>query len=159
MKFIARILSVAVLASLALFYIACGPEGGDPESEIDQQIEKLNGTWNVTTATLDGVAPPVDQSGFVLTINGTKGNTTINFTATRPGSLSPWPPSGTFDFDAAAPSSKLIRNDGGGETVPVDYSVSGSTLVMDFVFDGDPFPSGRAKNVTGSWHYEFTKQP
>jgi hypothetical protein len=157
MKSAARILSLVILAGLSSFYIACDEGGGKSKSETDQQIEKLNGTWDATTVTLDGVAPPIDQSDFQLTINGSAGNTVINFVTVRPTGLSPWPPSGTLEFDEASPTTTLVRNDGGGETVTISYSVSETTLSMDFLFSGDPFPSGRTKNVNGTWHYEFAK--
>jgi hypothetical protein len=157
MKSAARILSLLILAGLSSFYMACDDPSGGEKSEIDQQIEKLTGTWDATNVTLDGVAPPVDQSEFQISINGTAGDPTINFTATRPEGLSPWPSSGTMDFDENEPTTMLIRNDGGGETVTITYSVSETSLVMDFVFSGDPFISGRNKNVNGNWHYEFSK--
>jgi hypothetical protein len=153
MKSAARILSIAVLAGLPMFYMACDNGGDNEKPIIDQQIEKLNGNWSTTVATLDGVAPPIDQDGFKIELTGIEGDPTMSFQTTRPDGLSAWPSSGSLEIDANNPEGKMVRDDG----VTVTYNVSGNTLVMDFTFSGDPYPSGRVQNVQGNWHYEFNK--
>lgn len=152
MKLAARIFSLLILVGFATFYISCDDEKLK-KSDTDIQIEKLNGNWDATTVTLDGSAPSLDHANFALTITGSPGNTTITYTATgRPAGPSPWPPSGTLEFGTNV-KQNLTREDG----VAINYSVTETTLVVDFTFSGTPYTAGRVENVTGSWHFEFTK--
>lgn len=155
MKIAARILSLLILASLASFYVACDNTDDPKESETDQQIKKLDGTWQTTAYTLDGVTPPdLDYSSFVLTVNGEPGNTSVNYSVSgRPaGKPSPWNSSGTLEFGDNV-KQNLVREDG----VSINYSVTDETLVIDFTFSSTPY-NGRVGNVTGNWHFEFSKQ-
>jgi hypothetical protein len=159
MKLAARILSLIVLTAVACFYAGCDP-GDDPEkSEMDQQIEKLNGTWNTTAYTLDGLVPAdLDYSNFDLVLTGSEGDESLEFSAVgRPsGKPSPWPESGTVEFGTNV-KQNLIRLDPNEVTVPISYSVTETTLIIDFTFSTTPY-NGRVQNVTGNWHFEFSKQ-
>jgi hypothetical protein len=155
MKPAARILSILILAGLTAFYMGCDGGENSKKSETDEQIEKLNGTWNATTVTLDGTTPALDHSDFSITISGSAGNDQVNYTVTgRPEGPSPWNSSGIFTFDASNVKQKLIRED----DIPVSYSVTDGTLVLDFTFSGTPYDAGRVSNVSGNWHFEFAKQ-
>jgi hypothetical protein len=155
MKAAVRIFSIIILAGLTAFYMGCDG-GGDPKkSETDEQIEMLNGTWQATTVTLDGTTPALDHSNFTITISGSAGNSQVNYTVSgRPEGPSPWNSSGIFEFDEMNVKQKLIRED----DIPVNYSVTDGTLVLDFTFSGTPYDAGRVSNVSGSWHFEFAKQ-
>jgi hypothetical protein len=155
MKIAARVLSLLVLMSVATFYISC--DGGDDaeKSETDVQIEKLTGTWKATSVTYNSTTPPLDHSNFVITITGAPGSNSVSYAiAGRPQGPSAWPASGTLEFGSNVKSS-LTRED----ATPVTYAVTATGLIMDFNFTGTPYSSaGRTKNVTGQWHFEFTKQ-
>lgn len=144
-----------VLTGLAAFVLSCDNGGGPKKSEIDQQIEKLNATWAASTVTLDGTAPVLDHSGFSLKIEGSPGNTQVNYTAqNRPAGPSPWNSSGILEFGETNVKQSLTRDDG----IAITYSVTETTLVIDFTFSGTPYDAGRVANVSGNWHFEFTKQ-
>jgi hypothetical protein len=154
MKLAARILSLLILAGVASFYVGCDGEKTE-KSETDQQIEKLDATWATTAYNLDGTTPTdLDYSGFKLTINGSAGNTEVNYTVTgRPsGKPSPWNSSGVFEFGTNV-KQNLIRDDG----TAINYSVTETTLIIDFTFSAAPYP-GRVDNVNGNWHFEFEKE-
>jgi phage tail sheath gpL-like len=156
MKIAARILSFFVLIALATFYMACGGGEGNEESEMDQQIKKLNGTWANPTVTMDGQAHALNHSGMVLNIQGTAGNSSVSYTVSgRPQGPSAWPSGGTLTFGTNV-KQNLIRED----QVPVTYTVTDTKLTLDFTFTGTPYTSsGRVSSVSGNWHFEFTKQP
>ena len=154
MKIAARILSLMVLVALATFYVSCGGDGGNEKSDTDVQIEKLNGTWKVSSVTQDGAAPALNHDAMTLTSQGTAGNTTISFNVSgRPQGPSAWAPSGNLTFGSNV-KQNLTRDD----NVSINYSVTETTLVMDFTFNRDPYQAGRVSSVQGSWHFEFTKQ-
>jgi hypothetical protein len=157
MKIAARILSLLILAGVSMLYVGCGPEDSDDKTERDKQIELLNGTWTVTSATFQGNAPTLDQTGMKLTITGSIGNESFNYSvADRPSGPSPWPSSGTFTFGSNV-LTELNRDDS-EHVSSVSYQVTANQLTMDFTFSGEPYdPSGRTASVSGVWHYEFSK--
>jgi len=161
MKLLARILSLFVLAALGLFYMGCDPDDGPKLSEKDKQIEKLNGSWLTTDYKLDGVTPAdLNYSEFVLQLTGETGDETMGFSVLkRPlEKPSPWPESGEIEFGTNV-QQNLIRKDPQDVDVQMTYEVTETTLVVEFTFSTDPYvPDGRVRNVTGDWHFEFTKQ-
>lgn len=153
MKIAARILSVIALISVATMYTACGPDDPKEKSEIDQQIELLNGNWTVTSATFNDLEPDLDHDGMTMEITGTIGNETISYNVdNRPTGPSAWPATGSFTFNAD-PKTSLTRDDG----VTVSYSVTATQLNMSFNFDKDPYTAGRVSSVRGEWKFVFTK--
>jgi hypothetical protein len=157
MKLVSRILTLLVLATTVVFYSSCGGDDGDPKSETDQQLEKLNGTWIIQAdpdVTQDGGEPAFNFKDMQLTINASAGSTTFNWTASARPELSPWAAQGTFTFGSPV-TSKLERDD----EVMITYSVTDTELIMTFQdFTGAGYP-GRTKSVEGDWHFEFTKKP
>lgn len=152
MKFASRILSLAILVSLTLFYMSCKEDGPDKKPETEIQFEKLAGNWDVTTATLEGAPPALDHSNVVLKISGSA--TGINYVVeNRPAGPSAWPAEGVFTFGPTV-ATQLVRDD----DVIITYSVTENTLTLDFDFNGTPYTAGRVENVSGQWHFEFQKQ-
>lgn len=154
MKFYFKpILSVLVLAVL-LGYAGCGKDKNPAPSTEEVQLGKLNGTWKVGTSgnvTLDAVSQP-GYSDFTLTLNGTAGSTSYNYsTAGRP-SLSPWPASGTWTFGSDA--EKSIIRDPGTDQVIVNYTATDTQLELTF----DYTQGGEAAKVNGQWVFTLTKQ-
>jgi hypothetical protein len=161
MKLATRILSLLVLAGLATFYVGCKGSNDPGKSDTDVQIEKLTATWkvaNTTDVTLDGAAPALDQKGLTLTISGSPGSKQVSYTATkRPVGPSAWPQGGTFEFDAAAPKTKVKRQD--DVVVSYEFTADGK-LKMTFTQSGQGYTSNdaRIESVAGEWVYVFTKQ-
>jgi hypothetical protein len=160
MKIASRILSVVVLVVMATFYVGCNKSTDPGPSDTDTQIEALNASWyiaNTGDVTLDGAAPTLDHKDMTLTITGTPGNQTVQYTVTkRPIGPSAWPAQGSLTFDATNPKTTLKRED----NVVITYSVDGTKLKMDFTFAGDAYQStsGRIQSVAGKWVFNFTKK-
>jgi hypothetical protein len=152
MKFLLNLLCIGVISGVLVLQSGCKKHHSEPEPVTDQQLDLLTKQpWKIASATRDDNAE--DYTGFVLTLSGTKGQTTFGFsTAGRP-STSAWPSSGTFTFDATNPTTTLSRND--TTPITVTYSVSASSLIMDFQYSGSGFQS-RTGVVNGQWHFEFT---
>jgi hypothetical protein len=156
MKFVARFLSLTLLAGSALFYASCGGDGGETKSEEETQLEALSKTWTLQTATLDTDPRTADFNAMKLTISGafTAGGTyNYSITGSAP-TPSPWPRTGTWKFGADV-KSQLIRNPG-TENLEVNYTLSGNTLTLEFECDGCDFDGGRVASVDGVWKFTFT---
>lgn len=157
MKFYLKpVLSVLVLAVL-LGYAGCKGGGSEGPTEEEVQLGKLNGTWVVGASddvTLDDVSKKTDYEAFTLTLNGTAGSPSYNYsTAGRPA-LSPWPSSGTWTF-GAAPATQVVRDKGGNKQLDMNYSVTDAgDLEITFNYAG----AGEAGKVTGTWIFKLTKQ-
>lgn len=161
MKLLARLLSLIVVVSITTLLMNCGSSGGEGKSEEETQLDKLKGTWNLSSASLDGT-PRTDFVDVTMTITGTyakAGTYSYSFTGTFPDP-SPWPikEPGTFKFDPDNISTKLIR---GGDNITMDYTVSGSSMSMTFSCTGCNYPGGaaggRVGEVNGEWVFSFTK--
>jgi len=157
MKIIFRMLSVLIAMGVAVSLMNCDGEGGGGNSEEETQLNKLAGTWNISTVTLDGT-PRTDFPGLALTISGTfsgAGSTyAYSFTGTRPNP-SPWPASGTWMFDAN-PNSQVVRLDDGQK---INYTLGNgdSQLTLEFNYQGAGFAGSRVEQVNGNWQFVFTK--
>jgi hypothetical protein len=156
MKILGRILSLLVLVSLAAFYVACDNDNGSEDSETDQQIAKLNGTWDVESATFEGTTPDLDHTNMTITISGSKGDDQVSYVVSgRPTGPSAWPPSGTLAFGSTNVKQSLTRDDG----VVINYSVTDgnpATLTIDFNFNKTPY-NAKASSVAGDWQFVLKK--
>jgi hypothetical protein len=150
------LIMLALLMASASFW-KCGSPSPAPPDPQDEQLKKLSQTWKCTGATLDS-SPVTGYENFTLTISGTAGQDTFNYTTTgRPaGSPTPWPASGqwTFGTDFAT---TVIRSD---YNLPVTYSVNATTLQLTFNYaDCAGVPcvpyTGRTANVSGQWSFTF----
>jgi hypothetical protein len=154
MKLAVRAFSLLILAAVAAFYVNCSGDDNPGKSDQDAQIEKLNGTWTITTndnVTLDGIASGEDYTGFTLDIDGQAGNSTISYSVSGQPDLGPWPGNGSLSFGNPV-TSALTRDD----NIGITYSVTETTLIMEFTFTGEGY-SARTKNVEGTWRFTFTK--
>ncbi|HAC23686.1 MAG TPA: hypothetical protein DCE81_02090, partial [Cytophagales bacterium] len=75
MKVLKSLVPLVAIASL-VFFSNCGPDSTETPIQ-DQQLAKLTATWNIASASRDGVA--VDYPGFKLTISGTAGDTSFDY--------------------------------------------------------------------------------
>lgn len=159
MKLATKILSLLVLAAIAVFYISCDGGGGENQSEQEKQFNKLKFSWTLTEAN-DGTDRTDDFANLVLTLQGSfaeGGTFQYSFTGTRPNP-SPWPASGTWKF-GANPSTQIIRDPESNDELDLTYEQSDKTLVISFnVQDGHPGWAGsRAGSVSGDWTFTFVK--
>lgn len=158
MKVILRLLTVAIVVGATTTLMNCGDSGGGGSSQEETQLKKLAGTWTMTTVTLDGNSRTGDFTDLKLTVsgtfNGTGGTYAYSFTGTRPNP-SPWPASGTWQFDAN-PSSQIVRLDDGQK---INYSLSNgdAQLTLEFNYQGAGFAGSRIQQVNGNWQFVFTK--
>ncbi len=142
-----------------VFLAGCSKED-EPKSLSQQQLEKLSGTWNLTSAN-DGTDRN-DFVGVVLTIPGTFNNSnplgpyTYTFTGTFPNP-SPWPETGNWSFVEGEEGTTFIRN---ADDVAVTYVVADHSLQLSFTYDGAGYDGGvfgRGASVDGSWTFEFER--
>lgn len=160
MKLLTRILSLITIASLALFFANCGGDDGDDTPVEKTQLGKLNGTWVIESATLEGAADPdktADYAGFTLSLEGTYDEDSdetfpYDYTTTNRPDLSPWEASGNWGF-GSNPKTQILRDDGLG----IVYTLgSDGTLTLEYTFFGDGFPNAKAAEVTGNWTLVLT---
>lgn len=160
MKFVARFLSLAVLAGAAIFIASCGGDDTDPKSEEETQLELLSKTWTLTDAELDNTPRFADFPGMKLTLSGaftSGGIYNFDITGTTPDP-SPWPSDGTWKFGADV-KTQMIRNPGSGanaENLEMTYELSGNTLKISFRCEDCDFDGGRVASVDGEWDFTFT---
>lgn len=148
-----RILSLLFATTILLTYMGCKDKKTDPPPITDVQFDKLNRTWKINTASLDGTDKTADFTGFQLTFSGTKGSPPFNYATSGRPSLSPWPASGKWDF-GAAPETQMIRDKGTADELAMTYAVTETTLTISFTFNGTGY-AARTGVVTGAWIYTF----
>src|SRR5258706_1192648 len=103
-----RILVTFISIGSLVSYSSCKSGGGSSETIQDKQLGLLSQTWKVSSVTLDNVDQTSKWPGFQLTISGTKGGTSFNYTCAGRPALSAWPASGTWTF-GADPVTTIIR--------------------------------------------------
>jgi hypothetical protein len=135
-----------------LCYTGCSSDDKTETSVPGQQIEKLKGSWRVTTVSLDEVEQS-EFDGFTLAIMANTG-TSVHYVITGNPDYSPWisESGGRFSFDERDPASYLIRED----DLSIQYSVTATSLVMEFTYD-DASAGGRQASVSGYWKFTFSK--
>lgn len=161
MKLLTRTLSLLTIASLALFFTNCGgSEGGGTPVE-KTQLGKLEGTWVIESATLDGSADPdqieEDYADFTLTLSGTFDEDNdlpfpYTYTTSNRPDLSPWEANGNWGF-GSNPKTQIVRDDGIG----IKYTLaSDGSLTLEYNFTGNGFPNAKAAEVDGDWTLVLT---
>ncbi|MBL7852158.1 MAG: hypothetical protein JNN04_14745 [Cyclobacteriaceae bacterium] len=151
-----QFLIVLALIGAAASFWQCGgdsPPAPDPQ---DQQLSKLTKTWKATSVLYASTGTPQPVTGyenFQLTMTGSAGQDTFDFsTSGRPSGIkTPWPASGKFTFGTNF-ETVLTRDD----NIQVTYSLntSATQLQMTFTYTGAGY-TGRVNNVEGSWTFTF----
>jgi len=150
MIMIRKLLLVIAIGMMVLALIDC-KSGGDPApDEKEVQLGKLTANWKCSGAVRDGVAQ-TGYDNFQVTISGTPGAETFNYSTTGRPALSPWPATGTWSFGTNV-STDMLRD----SSLPVTYSATDSQLQLTFQFSQAGFP-GRTEVVTGQWVFSFSK--
>ncbi len=129
---------ILLIISFAFFASCDSSEGEDPQ---DQQLARLQSTWNVSSVVLDGVTITGFEN-FTLTIG--------TFTYTSTNGLDVWPDSGTWEFQGQSVSS-VIRDDG---VVMTWELASDNELLISFNFVD---PNGRHSGIGGSYQFSLNK--
>ncbi len=153
--------SFLLIASVGVLFTFsnCGGGGSTPEPVADQQLAKLSKTWKLNTVTLGTADKKASYPSFVLTISGTKGQTSFGYKTTgNPTVKSVWKGNGSWSF-GADPKTMLIRDPSiTTDKLEMSYVVSETTLQIIFTFP-DTLPGydnqGRAEVVTGIWTFTF----
>jgi len=147
-----KLFIVLALFGVAMSFWQCGSDPAPATDPQDEQLTKLSHTWTTTNVTFNS-SPVTGYENFEITLTGTAGQDTFNFSVTgRPAGTNntPWPASGTFTFGTDF-ATILNRDDG---TV-VTYSVSSTQLQMTFTYNGTGFSGSRTNVVNGNWSFTF----
>jgi len=142
-----------ILVTVVTLYTGCSKDDPAPKSDSDVQIGLLNGTWNATEVKLDNV-PQTGYDAFTLTIEGTEGQTSLDYVTSNRPEASAWGANGTLKFGDNVKQT-LIRDENSPTAVTITYGVTETTLQMEFTYSGEPI--SRTKNVTGVWEFTFEK--
>lgn len=150
MKVLKSLVPLVAIASL-VFFSNCGSDSTETPIQ-DQQLAKLTATWNIASASRDGVA--VDYPGFKLTISGTAGATSFDYSTQGRPTLSPWKSSGKWSFGQSV-ETQIIRDPGTADELQMTYVVTDNSLQLTFTYNGNGF--NRVEVVKGQWVFNFTK--
>lgn len=160
MKITLKAYSLLILVAVAALQAGCKKDDNDSKTVEQQQLEKLVFEWTLQSAQDSQGDRTADFAGLVLHITGnyTGEGKVYNYSLTgqRPNP-SPWPESGVWKFGTDK-TKDIIRDPGGVDEILMNYTVTGSDLILTFeVPDGGGWQGGRIKNVTGEWTFNFTK--
>ena len=148
-----RVLTTAFSLGVILIFTGCGGSNTPAESTQDKQLRLLSQVWKASTVTFQTDDVSTTWKNFQLTITGTKGNTTFNYScAGRPTSNGPWDASGTWKF-GTDPVTQIVRIE---DNLNMTYTVTESTLTLNFNYNGPGFKGSRVGNVSGNWVFNFT---
>ena len=152
MKFL-RFSGLVVLIGGFMLLASCG-KGKDPEPSIEEkQLKLLVDTWELTEATFGGTTGnrTTDYQNMVLTISNTDNASPYDYSVTGlPAGKTPWPASGTWEFDENDPASVIKRLN---DDLLIDYTVTNDVLELRFGYEGDGF--GRTSSIQGQWVFTF----
>lgn len=165
MKVAARIFSLLILASAVIFLSNCKDKDPDPTPE-QVQLQKLVGSWTLTSATLDGDDRNEDVNG-VLVFEGTyvsEGGTYKYYFSSgelpSPGA-SPWPKKTSADKGSwkfgTDPNTQIVRLDDDMQisyTMPAENQLTLQFTCSNCTFEGGPI---RSKAISGVWIFSLTK--
>jgi len=157
MNRVTKLLSLFLIAGIALLYIGCDD---DPKkSEEETQLDKLRGTWNIESVDNDGTSRTDEYPNMTLTISGTfttAGLYQYTSDADEWPTVSPWKAEDGWKFKTADVARTITRQQ---DLIEMTYTLSNSdnTLTLDFNYSGAGFHNGRTESVSGDWSFVFTK--
>lgn len=134
--------------------VACDKEH-EPTAE-ELQLRKLEGTWSVTDVKKDDVVS-AEYGDFQLTLSGSLDAGTFTYATSGRPETSPWPAGGSWAFGSTI-TSQVIRDAGSVDELIMNYSVNGSTLILEFDFSGDGYTNNRVNSPEGQWKFTLDKQ-
>jgi hypothetical protein len=138
-----------MMAAVLFLPSGCKQKGDDPEPISNVQLAKLSKTWKLKSITRNGISKIAEYPSFQLTLAGTKGADLFTYTTSARPLLSPWPASGSWAFGSDV-ATQIIRDPKTADALEMTYSVSTSTLQINFNFTGAGY-TGRIAEVEGQW--------
>jgi hypothetical protein len=147
MKKIHKLLVFASVIIGMMQLTSCKKDAVIAETEEDIFMNKITGSWNVSTVMLDGKDVSKSFPGLKIAIAATKQVTVTN--AVPPI----WNGTGTFTLEPAGGTFQLKRNDGVVMTVVQNGT---DKLTLEFLYDADAL-GGRVNSVTGKFVFQLLK--
>lgn len=158
MKFATKWLSFVTLLALAITLTNCGGDDNE-KSEEELQLDKLKGSWTMTSVENDDVDRSDEYPNMQITLGGnfvTGGTYNLTSEADDWPSVSPWNDDDTWKFNPSSISSMIVRQ---SDLQDMNYTLSNSdqNLRIEFNYSGPGFNNGRTASVSGNWVFTFTK--
>lgn len=158
MKFATKWFAFITLFASVLVLGSCDSGGGE-KTEEEIQLDKLKGTWTMTSVENDGVDRSDEYVNMVITLGGTYtegGVYTLSSDADEWPSISPWNDDDTWKFNTSDVENFIVRQ---SDLNPMKYTLTNSDaqLTIDFEYGGPGFKNSRTSSVTGNWTFTFTK--
>ena len=159
MKKIAYLLSVGALFSLLTFF-GCGDDNGGDVDPVQEQINRLSGTWNATSVLYN---PPTEDrtpayTNFSLTFNGSAKTYSANNPDNTPGPFDEFS-SGDWDFGVSNGEPDLrniLLNPSAVGPLSIEIlDLTDTELEITFIYNQGQ--GGRVKAVDGTWVMTFEK--
>lgn len=138
-------LIILLIFSGLSFLQSCGGKGSDPSPADQMKTILISGTWNLQSASVDGVDKSSVYPGLTIKFTDT------NFTTTNGRVV--WPATSTWQF-ADATGKSITRGD--GLAISIDEATT-SKLILKFNWNQNTFGSGRASSVKGQNVFTFGK--
>jgi hypothetical protein len=152
MKLINRILLMLSLTGIILS--GCSDE--ETPSAKEKQLEKLSGTWAITSATLGSTDYTDEYASFELTLSGSASTSVYAYGVVGRPEVSPWLAGGTWSFGSDI-KTMITRDPSTVDALNMTYTVNGEQLTVEFTFSGDGY-NARVNSVSGNWTYVFAKK-
>ncbi len=149
MKYLNKLLPILFIV---LLFSCGGDESPNPTLELTA-LDKIQGTWKMSSVTRDNVDESSEFSGFSITFSQTNytitngGNAWVDIT----GSI------GNFDTGSNASSFQVQFANTGSVTVNMAFSDENKTLTMSFTVDNTSFGIGRVSGLAGSYVFVVKK--
>ncbi len=138
---------IKLLPVLLVLTIACGGDDPNPVAE-PTTLDKLQGTWNLSSVTRDGADVTSGFTGFKLVIANT------NYTITNGGTA--WlESSGTLSISGDNATS--VDSMGGINNIALEFSNGNNTLKLTYAID-TTVVGGRTTGLVGNYVFVLTKQ-
>ncbi len=155
-KILNGILTIAAISILVFTGASCNSD--EPKlSPEEKQLNLLLETWKATSVTFDGDVQN-EYSNFEVTFSeGTTSDAFKYAVANSPVEYSTWPKFGNVSFGGNV-LTQLIRDEGTTDELGMSYTVTESTLIIEFTFAGIGYPGGRVEALHGDWKFNFSKK-
>jgi hypothetical protein len=143
-----RFLTVCILAAAATL-VGCKDDdtGLTPEQKIVRAFAA--GNWSATSVLKDNVEQ-TEFFGFLISFTGT-----LSYSTSGGPNAIPFPATGTWELGSPATSQLILG--AGNQNIATSYQLDNSTLTIQFSYQGNGFPNGRAKELDGQWQFVFTQ--
>ena len=136
---------------MATIIISCGENGGkDPDPEpTTTTLDKLQGTWNLSSVNHDGSDVTSDFIGFNIVISNT------NYSITNGGVA--WSESSGSMVINGGDNASIIEVMGGNKNISIKFSNEDKTLELSFNVPNTILGGGRLSGLAGNYVFTLTK--